>query len=537
MRASGGFRENPIEMAISIQNWRRDLLSYLSATWLYRWQGLAAAWIVCVLGWLGVATIPNTYESTAQVYIDTHTLLRPLLQGLAITTDPNQEIQVMMQTLLTDPTLERVLLATDSKAPSMSSNQKQDAIANLRKHILLRNLSAKDLYSIAFSDRSPAHAQSVAQTLVSVLIDSGLGNQRRDSDQAGTFIDNQIANYRQKIEAADKRRADFKTANIEFFAKTPNGDQVGGVGDVVAIQAAVTQAQNALDEAIDRRNSLRTQLGTTSQTLNVNSPLPATIDRTGTAINQRAQLAAAIAKLTMLRSRYTEGYPDVVMQKRLIARLKSQQSDDSVDTNGISNPGYVMLMSKLADTEAEVSVDSNRLKDAKKQLENAKKMAERAIIVQREYENLDRDYKVLHSNYETLLSRRESANITQAAGEQQSAFVFRVISPPIIPNRPAAPNRFLLNAAVLLLGIGAGGGLALALGQFSGKFLSMEQLKEAFELPVLGAITLVSTGPDTVEARRSTTFFAGGLGLLVISCLIVLYFSHTGVGTGVRPPL
>ena len=59
---------------LSMQNWRPELFAYLGAIWQYRWQGLAAAWVVCVLGWLGVAIIPNTYKSTAQVYIDTHIL-------------------------------------------------------------------------------------------------------------------------------------------------------------------------------------------------------------------------------------------------------------------------------------------------------------------------------------------------------------------------------------------------------------------------------------------------------------------------------
>ena len=35
----------------------------------------------------------------------------------------------------------------------------------------------------------------------------------------------------------------------------------------------------------------------------------------------------------MLRTQYTDDYPDVVVQKRLIARLKSQHSGDSADTN------------------------------------------------------------------------------------------------------------------------------------------------------------------------------------------------------------
>jgi polysaccharide chain length determinant protein (PEP-CTERM system associated) len=514
-----------------MRNWRLELFPYLNATWQYRWYGLAAAWVVCAVGWLSVALTPNTYQSRAEVYIDTNTLLRPLLQGLAVTTDPNQEIQVMLQALLTEPTLESVVRATNPKAASMSSSQIQNAVAQLRQKVSLTNLQAKDLYSITYNDRDPAHTQSVAQTLVSVLIDSSLGGQRRDANQAGAFLDNQITSYEQKLEAADKRRADFKTAHLDFFATSPEGDKVGGAGDVVAAQTAVAQAQHALDEDVDRLNSLHKQLAATSKTLSLNQPLPATMDSAGTALSPRTQLAAAIAKLNMLRMQFTDNYPDVVMQKRLVKRLEAQQSAESGDTKGISNPVYLMIMTKVADAEGEVAVDHNRLEDAKKRLEQAKTLAAEAISIQRQYQDLDRDYQVLHTNYETLVSRRESANITQAAGNQQSAFVFRVISPPMKPQNPIAPNRLLLNAAVLLLGIGAGAGLAFALGHFSGRFLSVEQLKEAFELPILGAITTVRTGPDRVAARRSTAFFAAGLGMLVASCLIVLFFFHSG-GTG-----
>src|SRR5262245_65301440 len=167
-----------------MQSWRLKLFAYLSNSWHYRWQGLAAAWVVCVLGWVGVALTPNTYQSVAEVYIDTHTLLPSLLKGLAVTTDPNQEIQVMLRTLLTDSNLQRVMLATNPEAPSMSSGQMQDAIGYLRKKVSLENLGAKDLYKITYRDRNPAHAQSVAQTLVSVLIDPSLGGQRGDAGQA-----------------------------------------------------------------------------------------------------------------------------------------------------------------------------------------------------------------------------------------------------------------------------------------------------------------------------------------------------------------
>ena len=517
-----------------MQSWRGDLLTYLGATWRYRWQGLAAAWVVCLLGWFWVAVTPNIYESTAEVYIDTNGLLNPLLRGLAVTNDPNQAIAVMLQMLLTDPTLERIVRATNLHASSMSPEQIRDAIASLRKQIALKTLAAKDVYSITYRDRDPGYAQSVAQTLVSVLIDTSLGGQRRDADQVGSFLDAQIANYQQKLIAADQRRAEFKTGHLDFFAN--GGDKPGGVTDVVAAQAAVTQAQTYLNEAIDRRDTLRSQLKETSKTLDVNSPLPATMDRTGTAISRQAQLAAALARLTDLRTRYTDSHPEVISQKRLVARLRSEKVEDLTGNGSISNPSYTMMLSKLADTETEVATYRNRLEEAKKQLERAKGMAKTAISLQREYENIDRDYQVLQKNYQELVARRESAKITQAAGDQHGSFAFRVISPPARPDRPIAPNRFLLAAAVLFAGTGAGASLAFALGYLSGTFVNLQQLKEAINLPILGAVTTVYTAADIAGARRSNLLFATGLGILMIGCMAVLYRFHAPLA-GARGPV
>jgi len=509
-----------------MQNWRVELFTHLAASWRYRWQGLAAAWLVCVCGWFWVATVPNTYESSAQVYIDTNGLLNPLLKGLAVTADPNQEIAVMLQMLLTDPTLERIVRATNPKSSSFSSNQMQDAVANLRKQISLKTLSAKDIYGITYRDQDPAYAQSVAQTLVSVLIDTSLGGQRRDADSVGSFLDNQIASYQQKLVAADQRRAEFKTQHLDFFAR--GGDKPGGAADVVAAQTSVAQAQTALDEAIRRRDSLQLQLKDTPQTLDVNTPLPATMDRAGTAISQRTQMAAAVARLTELRTRYTDSHPEVISQKRLIARLKSEKSDEQ-GSGSISNPSYTMMLSKLADTETDVATYRSRLEEAQKQLERAKSMAATAIGLQRQYENIDRDYQVLQRNYQELVSRRESAKITQAAGDQHGSFVFRVISPPVKPDRPVGPNRLLMDVGVLAAGLAAGVGVAFALGFLSGTFVNLQQIKDAIDLPILGAVTTVRTQADMSGALRSNLLFATGLGVLMISWMAVLYHFYTAL--------
>ena len=126
---------------------------------------------------------------------------------------------------------------------------------------------------------------------------------------------------------------------------------------------------------------------------------------------------------------YTNSHPEVISQKRLIAELKSEKSDDAAENGSVSNPSYTMVLSKLADTELDIATYRSRLEEAQRRLEDAKKMTAKSISLQREYENLDRDYQVLQKNYEELVSRREVCEVTQAAGDQHGSFTFR-LSPP-----------------------------------------------------------------------------------------------------------
>ena len=512
-----------------MQSWKLRLLSYLAGAWQFRWFGLASAFVVCLCGWFAVALIPNTFESEAKVYIDTDTLLRPLLKGLAVTTDAEQEVNVMLRTLLSTTNVERVVRATDPTAATASPNVLNDKIISIQKRVTLRDLGTANLYSISFQDPNPRYAQSVTQSLLSVLIDSNLGNQRHDTDSARSFLDNQIDDYEQKLTQADKNRADFKAAHIGFFSTGADGAVDIG-GGVVGATQMVQQAQTVLDEATARRNSLRAMVGGTQATLDVNAPGSAASDSSGGAMTLYTQLALARAKLADLRTRYTDAYPDVVAQKSMITRLQAEIASggdkDPSSRQGISNPSYVELRSKLADEEANVAVAQERLASAQRRLASSKQNALDALSVQRQYEDLDRDYQVLHENYQQLVSRRESANISQAAGSQQSA-IFRVIDPPMKPDRPVAPNRPLYNLLVLVVGIALGFGVAIGLSEFHGRFLSIEQLTEAFSIPTIGTITVAETSIDLANQRRAAYLFGGGVGVLMLGYLIVLILFHS----------
>ena len=49
--------------------------------WGRRWYVLFTALGVCIIGWTAVFMIPSRYQASTRIYVDTDTLLAPLLRG------------------------------------------------------------------------------------------------------------------------------------------------------------------------------------------------------------------------------------------------------------------------------------------------------------------------------------------------------------------------------------------------------------------------------------------------------------------------
>src|SRR5260370_4140753 len=100
-------------------------LPILQAVWRHKWLGVASAWLVCTVGWIGVALVPTKYESSARVYLNADPLLTPLLRGLAADTDPTRQLDFMQRTLLSRPNLEQLALLTDLDIGVTTAEQKE----------------------------------------------------------------------------------------------------------------------------------------------------------------------------------------------------------------------------------------------------------------------------------------------------------------------------------------------------------------------------------------------------------------------------
>jgi len=486
-----------------------QLLSHAKAAWRYRWYAVVLAWIIALGGWIAVYMAPDRYEASARVHVNTQSVLRPLLAGLAVQPNVEQMVTMMSRTLVSRPNLEKVVRMADMDIRLKTSEDREQLITRLTRELTIKSTGTENLYTISYSDKNPREAKRVVQSLLTIFVEGSLGDQRKDADSARRFIDEQLKHYNEKLVAAENAVAEFKRRNMGLM----RGDRQDYYGRLEAAQAALSQATLELKEAEDSRDAIKMQLAGSVE-------IPSLLDDKGAGDGVYTELDSRIQaleqKLDGLRLTYTEQHPDIVAIVRIIAQLKEQKKAEaklrkpSARATQAQDPVHQQLTVSLASVEAGVAGMKARVAEYHRRHNELKAAANAVPQVDAEFTQLTRDYEVTKLNYANLLARRETAQISGDMDSKASVMDFRVIDPPQVPSVPKAPNRPLLMSLVLLVALGGGLGGALLISQIRPTFNDERRLREVGGLTVLGTVVMAWT--DAQKARR-----ARGLIALLIS--------------------
>jgi polysaccharide chain length determinant protein (PEP-CTERM system associated) len=479
---------------------------------------------VALVGAVVLLRIPDRYEATARVFVDTQTVLKPLMSGLAVQPNIEEQIGMLARTLIARPNIEKIMRSADLDVGATTQLQKDRLVDDLTSRIKFTGLGRENIYSISYQDVSPDRAKRVVQDLLSLFVESGVGNKRRDSESARRFIDDQIKGYEKKLEEAESRVKEFKIKNVGFTTSTGQDyfTRVNAVAD------EVQKLRLELRAAEESRDALKRELVGEDPIL---LPDTASAGGTGMVTEFDARIREQTKLIDELMRRYTDQHPDVITTKRLIASLEEQKKQEldarrkSAAQNpskfsASTNPVFQQIKVSLADAEANVAALRARVSEGEARLAQLKAVAGRAPQVEAEMAQLNRDYEVLRRNYEQLVARRESVSIAGDVDSQASMAEFRIIDPPRISPKAVFPNRLALVPVVLLLALGAGMAASLAVSQILPTFHDARQLRSASRRAVLGMISLQPTLPVVHRRRRANLAFGGG-----VASLLVLYAS------------
>src|SRR5262245_59141776 len=143
-----------------------QLLLTARGMWRYRWPALACAWVIALLGWTVTLLLPNTYEARAKVFVDTESVLKPLLRGLATETDVMSQVTMMSRALLIEPQLKRAARETDLYLRARNDKELEKLIERMRLEIKLTgDVANQNLYTISYTDVERVMALRVVQKL------------------------------------------------------------------------------------------------------------------------------------------------------------------------------------------------------------------------------------------------------------------------------------------------------------------------------------------------------------------------------------
>lgn len=507
----------------------QQVLATARRMWKFRWPALLVAWVATVVGAVVVWRIPNQFEASARIFVDTDSILKPLMNGLAVQPNVDQQISMLSRTLLSRPNLEKLVRMADLDLKTQSKGEQEALIEKLQKGIEMRTAGGVNLYSMAYRDQDPEKARRVVQVMVSIFVESGLGATRKDTDSAKSFLNEQIKLVEAKLEEAETRLKEFRLRNIDRQA----GDGKDSTTRLAEISAQLETAKLQLREAERSRDAAKKQLND-MRTERLGATIPSLLAESSISVATPeidGRIDAQRRNLDGLLQRYTEQHPDVIGARRLIAELEQQKRKETQELQkramaaAAAAPGAGMptetlaqqeVSRMLAAAEVQVAAIQARVDEYSHRYAVARDQLKTAPQIEAEAAQLNRDYAVMRKNYDELVTRRQSALMSGELEVASGVTEFKVIDPPRVTPRPVAPNRMLLFPAACLAAAVLGLMTAFVAAQLRPTFADGNELRQKTGLPLLGSVTLLMTDHERKRERSGRLRFAGASGGLLV---------------------
>ncbi len=495
---------------------------------------LAVAWFVGVLGWGAVMVLPDQYEATATVHADTESILKPLLGNMVVTPNLSERVRQIKMRLFTRPKLKQIARMADLDIEVTTEEEEEKLLDKLEKKIKISRFKQKDLYKIVYVHENPVVAKKVVSSILTVFIESTLGANRKDTDVAQTFLDQQIEEYKEKLEEAESRLKNFKRDHI---GQMP-GDQGGYYARMHRAIDDLEKQKLASKELSDKKDRLEKLIEEQKQEAVKSAKNLAQKTDKDEQNGQEHDLDEDIEQykstLRNLKLKFTEEHPDVVQTKAMLSELEEKRKADLdkmkqakvelITENPMealkSNPIYQELLISLGQTEANLAVAKARLAEYKKRVDKLRAKIDVLPAVEAELKSLNRDYQIHKKNYEALVDRKESALISQNVEQRTDNVNFDVIDPPFVGSKPSGPPRIIFSAVVMVFSIACGVFFAFFMGQVKPVIDSQKTLEKVAGRPVLGVVSLIVDSKR--KLKRKLEVISLSIGLIVYFCFFVL---------------
>lgn len=487
-------------------------LPFYRGLFLRRLPVMMALFLICVVSAGLVAfKLPPTYRTSAVLLVEEPQIPEEMVA--TIRNDPNQQLQVVEQQLLTRANLLDIAREFDV-FKDISTMNADEIFSSMQAQTTVQRSGGRNaatLMTISFRGRSPRVVADVVNQYVTLVLVENTENRLSQAENTLSFFEQETQRLSSDLDAQSVRLVEFKNKNA---AALPD-DLTFRQGRQALLQERQARLERDIASAERQRREMVAIFEVTGQ-------VTETEERALT--REERQLADLRLQLEQALGIYSETNPRVTLLRNQIAQLEkrvsevrvideSEGSQDAVPTSMLD-----LTLAEIDQRTENMQLELEAVSEELVQLEaSIAATAANAIALN----SLERDYEITQTQYNEAVRNLNSARMSERIEVSAQGQRITIVESASVPQQPSGPSRLKIIAA----GIAAGSALAV------GFFLLLELLNRTIRRPVelenRFGITTLAVVPYMESRRerllRRTALVVGSI-IVLISVPAALYY-------------
>ena len=492
-------------------------------------------WVI-VVPWAVVAAVtafvarklPDVYMSDVLIQVVPPRVPGNIVQPMT-TGGLEERLRGLDQKIVTRSRLERLIQDLNLYPEERANNMiMQDVVERMRADIG-RTAVRGDAFKVTYYGRDRMTVKRVVDELGSFYITEGTADGKTRAEDTSSFVGNAVEEARRKLVAQEQKVTEYKLKHPGELPAERGSNQMA----ISSIQQQLQSLTQVISADTTQKVSLERQIQMLEDASEASmaGPPPAPPSQISTWLDEQRRTEAALKAQGKSAT-----HPEMALVRKRIKDLEDQLEAERlrapVGAGSAISQAEQSRRKTLQGLRAELETVKARLEDNHKheralrgQVSGYQARVDRSPIREAELNDLERDLATYRAAYNELVGNQIKSDLAVDLQAAQIGERFHLLDQARVPERPASPNRPLINIFGLLGGLAAGLGLAALLEYRDKSFKTDTELSSVLALPVLAVVPLMESEAERRATFRKRIFLTAGLGSTVAICAAVVAYT------------
>lgn len=489
-----------------------DVKRYLRLVYKMRYRFIVTALVIITAAVVASYVLPKKYEAKSTVFIESN-VINSLIKDIAVTPSMEERLRVLSYAMSSRNILLKVIDDMGVNIDRNDGKALERYINDLQRNTVIK-MKDMDLFIVSYKDKDPKFASEYVNTLVRIYIEESLSSKREEAYGANRFLSEQIAFFKDKLDAAERQVIDFRK-DKGIFVSVNEGK----------IVEEIKTAQDELDGLRIARRELEAKKTAINKQLTVEKPYTVAVYGKNS-VNER--LISLKKKLNELLIQYTADYPEVVrvqseidsLSQTLRARDQSGAAD-AADAGGSEsdvatiNPIYQQLKEEASKTDIMLASVSVKEEHLRRQFESKKGYLRNIPEEKTKLADVEMERNTNRQIYEELVAKLGQSEVSKQMEVQDKTATFRIVDPAIVSAEAVSPNRIAIILFGLAGSIAGAFGMVLVSDKIDSSVKDIDTLK-ALGFSVLAIVPLIERPEELAKTRKKDMIMYAISGVYVL---------------------